>query len=193
MWTTTLYDQGPAFLQWGIAIGAALTGAVCDTVRHRIPNGLTGPVWVAGLAWAAWNSGGAGLADAVAASVLLAAPYVLLFAFASGGAGDAKLMGALGAWLGLVSGLAALLGVALAGVAIALAVAVFQRRLRQVLSDVVSAAKWPLVLLSTGVGLRGWRNTAPPHRAARRRMPYGPAIFAGVCAAALGVGLWRSW
>ena len=165
-------------------------GAVCDVVRHRIPNALTGPVWTAGLAWAAWHSGAAGLADAAAASLLLAAPYLVLFAFASGGAGDAKLMAAVGAWLGLVSGAVALLGVAMAGVAMALAVAMAQKRLRQVLSDVALAARWPLGLLATGVGLRGWRRAAPPLRTPRRRMPYGPAIFAGVSAAAIGVALW---
>ena len=100
MWAATLWDHNMLPLQWGVVIGTALAAAVCDLRTRRVPNLLTGPIVLAGLAWGIWVGGWAGLADSVAGCLLLAIPYVLLFVFAGGGAGDAKLMGAIGSrWL----------------------------------------------------------------------------------------------
>ena len=46
---------------------------------------------------------------------MLALPFVVLFVLASGGAGDAKMMGAIGTWLGVKGGAIALIAVLLAG------------------------------------------------------------------------------
>jgi len=47
--------------------------------------------------------------------LLLGIPYFLLFAFAGGGAGDAKIMAALGAWVGWHNGIAVVVGVSIGG------------------------------------------------------------------------------
>jgi prepilin signal peptidase PulO-like enzyme (type II secretory pathway) len=88
-----------ALFQWGVVFGTSLAAAIFDLRSKRIPNALTIPLLVAGLVWATWIGGLSGLGNAAAACFLLALPYVFLFLFAKGGAGDAKLMGAIGAWL----------------------------------------------------------------------------------------------
>jgi len=91
-------------IQWAVVAGVSLAAAVCDFRTRRIPNALTVPAFAAGLLYALWAAGASGFADAVKVSVLLALPFILLFLFSHGGAGDAKLMGAVGAWLGLQEG-----------------------------------------------------------------------------------------
>ena len=86
-------------VQWAVAAGAALTAAVIDVRQRRIPNALTLPLLVMGLLYALMYKGLGGAAESMIACVAVALPYVLLFAFAGGGAGDAKMMGAIGAWL----------------------------------------------------------------------------------------------
>lgn len=105
MWLTTLWEQGLQPVPWAVVVAASLVAAMTDIASRRIPNILTGPLLLGGVVWAAWTAGPSGLADSISACVLLALPYVLLFLFAGGGAGDAKLMGAVGAWLGMVNGL----------------------------------------------------------------------------------------
>ena len=109
-------DTAAVLLQWGVVIGASLVAAAFDLQTRRIPNALTMPLLLAGLIRAIWLGRLLGLADAAAACFLLAMPFVLLFVFAGGGAGDAKLMGAIGAWLGLAQGMRVLLCVAAAGI-----------------------------------------------------------------------------
>jgi len=191
MWATVLWDQEMAPLQWGVVLVAAGTGAILDGVWRRIPNGLTAPVLVGGLAWAAWVGGWAGLADSAAACALLAAPYVLLFLWGGGGAGDAKLMGALGAWLGLVSGMVVLASVAAAGVVIGAGWALAQGRFRTVAARVGQVVwQWALWAMTFG---RFKPDPAPAASAAgATKMPYGIAILVGVSVAVMGVYLWRT-
>ncbi len=119
MWTSTLWSEGQATLQWAVVLGGSLAAAIVDARCRRIPNVLTLPLLLIGLLVALVFNGPRGLADAGAASFVLALPYVLLYRSGRGGAGDAKLMAALGAWLGLVNGLVVLVAVALAGLAFA--------------------------------------------------------------------------
>ncbi|MCX5772283.1 MAG: A24 family peptidase, partial [Candidatus Hydrogenedentes bacterium] len=92
--TMPLWDQSLAQVQWGAAVGASLAGAAFDLWTRRIPNRLTGPVLALGLVWALWVCGWGGLAESVLGCALLGAPFVVLWLYGGGGAGDAKLMGA---------------------------------------------------------------------------------------------------
>jgi prepilin peptidase CpaA len=187
MWLTTLYEHPIPALQWGTALGASLVAAFLDLRTRRIPNLLTGPLLVSGWISSAWITGWTGLLDSMAATVLLATPFVLLFAFAGGGAGDAKLMGALGAWLGVVNGLAALLAVCLCGMVIAVVFAASKGRLGTVVWNLSGTV---FGLLGPTAGLASVREAgrlAPrPHEGLK--MPYGLAILAGTALA--GGGLW---
>jgi len=176
-------------LQWGAVIGASLAAAVWDLFRRRIPNWLTLPLLAAGLCQAAWRGGLNGLGGALAAGVILALPFVVLYVFAGGGAGDAKLMAGIGAWLGVLQGAVVLAAVALSGFLLAVVVAAARKRLRSVVSSVAATAFRGLVSILSGAGLKGVAGVqAPAHPTLT--VPYGLAIFMGVCAAAGGRMLW---
>lgn len=178
----SIVDERTAF-QWGVIIGASLVAAGCDLRTRRIPNALTAPLLAVGLLWAIWFRGLPGLAHAVGACILLALPYVLLFLFAHGGAGDAKLMGAIGAWLGLTQGVIVLFCVAAAGIVMAIAKAIFQKQLKFVLTNVfVSCYSFLLSVIGCKtMRLASYRTDN--EQSGGLNVPYGVAIFAGVCVA----------
>ena len=185
---TILSETNYPLLQWGVVIGASTAAAVWDVWQHRIPNLLVGSLFICGLMWSVWIGGWAGAGESLVACVIMAAPYVFLFLVAGGGAGDAKMMGAIGVWLGLINGLATLVCVSLAGVVIGV---VFLIRRRGV------ACVWPLLVVGVGelFQLFFFRGSKPKKDTTSKaeplaKMPYGLAIWSGVCLAA-GVKLWR--
>jgi prepilin peptidase CpaA len=174
-------DVKMAVFQWGVVIGASLLAALCDLKEKRIPNALTFPVLVVGLIWSAWFAGLSGLAESVGACVLLALPYVLLFLFFGGGAGDAKLMGAIGAWLGLKQGLMVLACVAIAGGILAIYKAVAQKKLKFVLMSVFVSFFSFILPLFTHRKIQLADEQAETRQPDNLDIPYGVAILAGVC------------
>lgn len=190
MWAS-LWDQHVFWLPWVVVIIASLVAAACDVRTRRIPNLLTGLLLLSGLTWAVSVGGADGLLESFLSCIILASPYVLLFLVAGGGAGDAKMMGAVGAWLGLTDGLVALVGVSIAGVVLGVLFLIRRRG--------VSAAWTALVLgwfsLLGRLFDRGKSNRVEgqsPPAEPLAKMPYGLAIVAGVCLAAAGVFLWRT-
>lgn len=188
---SSIVDGSMTVFQWGVVIGASLVAAFGDVRDRRIPNALTFPLLLVGLIWAAWMGGFSGLAGAVGACLLLAVPYVFLFVFAGGGAGDAKLMGAIGAWLGLTQSVIVLLCVATAGIVLALAKAIAQKRLKLVLTSIFISCYTFVVCVAGGRRIRPAERTDDnAGQSSGLEVPYGVAIFTGVCAAAAIVGLW---
>ena len=186
MWALTLFEHPWPPLQWGTVIGASLAAARFDLRSSRIPNVLTGPLLAAGLASSIVVGGWSGLADSLLATFLLGLPYVLLYMFAGGGAGDAKLMGGIGAWLGLVQGTVVLFSVALTGVVTAL----FFAHVHGELGLVSRRVRTVFHLLTASLLTRSSPREAfatLPSPAEARKMPYGVAIFAGVSFSALGM------
>ncbi len=175
--------ENATVIQWGIVIGASLVAAITDLHRRRIPNALTVPLLLFGLIKSICLAGPAGLLESAGACVLLALPFVLLFIFVGGGAGDAKLMGAIGAWVGFEQGVSVLLCVAVAGIILALARALTKGRLKPVLTDIyVSVFGFMLSVMSHGT--REYLTSQKGSVSSRdMTIPYGLAIFAGVCVA----------
>ena len=134
--------------------------------------------------------GPAGVIDSLAACVLLALPYVVLFVTAGGGAGDAKLMGAIGAWLGLVNGAIVLGLVALSGTVLAMWHAAAARRSSVVLGNVAVAARGMAAAVFGQLSLKEASSLLPPVEGSQK-VPYGLAIFAGVVLSATGVFAWH--
>ncbi len=64
-------DRYELWLQWGAVIGASLVAAITDLRQGRIPNWLTLPLWLLGLAKATDGGGAAGFVGALGVSVLL--------------------------------------------------------------------------------------------------------------------------
>jgi prepilin peptidase CpaA len=179
-----------AIYRWGVVIGTSLVAAGFDVRQGRIPNALTFPMLAAGLIFITWLGGLAGLAEAVGACALLALPYVLLFVFVGGGAGDAKLMGAIGSWLGLKHGLFALVCVLIAGGVLAVAKAISKKQLKFVLMSVFVSIYGFILFLIGQKKLPPASDGTDIKRSGNLELPYGVAIFAGVCAAAVIVRIW---
>jgi Flp pilus assembly protein protease CpaA len=187
MWVTPLHEQGHAPLAWGVVLAAAAVAAAWDLRSRRIPNALTLPLLAGGLLQAGLVAGAAGLLESLAACVLLALPFVVLFAIAHGGAGDAKLMGAICAWLGLHDGALALVAVCLSGVVLATAWALARRRLPEVRARLTLLAHGLLHLPFRRFSGRELAACVPPPGEGLP-MPYAPAILAG-CLLACGASL----
>jgi Flp pilus assembly protein protease CpaA len=187
---TTLWNTNLSLLQWSVVIGASTVAAIWDVKQHRIPNILTGPLFLSGLVWSVWVGSWAGAGESLLACVILAAPYIWLFLVAGGGAGDAKMMGAIGVWLGFTNGLAALVGVSLAGVFLGVVSLIRQRGLSFV---------WPAFVVMLGELMQRFLGRGGSilkrddimKSEPLAKMPYGVAIWSGVCLAAAGVKLWR--
>jgi prepilin peptidase CpaA len=181
-------------MQWGVVIGASLAAAVWDVRIGKIPNRLTLPLAGAALVYTGWEHGWSGLGEAIVASFALALPYVILFLVAGGGAGDAKMMGMVGAWLGLEAGLVVLACVAAAGIVLAI-VRMLAHRQRRTLFRNMWATLYVFVVAVCS-GPRGWRLLRGDPRedatgqALQATIPYGVPIFIGVC---LGAGVVRLW
>lgn len=176
-------------IPWVAVIATSLWAMLYDLKQGRIPNILAGGSLLGGLIWSSCMGGAAGLAHALGAMALLAAPFIVLFLLAGGGAGDAKLMGALGAWVGVEAGLVLLTAVLLCGGVIGLGYALAQGRGRQLgrnLWQIAHGLPW----IFLGPGSLRQRAAILPAPAQMVAMPYALAIFAGSCLAGLGVWLW---
>jgi prepilin peptidase CpaA len=186
-------DDSLVLCRWGVVIGATLVAAVFDLRQRRIPNALTFPLLGFGLVLVTRYGGLASLAEAAGAGVLLALPYMLLFIFVGGGAGDAKLMGAIGAWLGLKEGLITLICVIMAGGVLAIVKAISQKQLKLVLTSVSVSFYGFILFLFDLFGqkrVKSVNNETDIERSGNLDLPYGIAIFAGVCIAAVISGMW---
>ena len=176
-------EQKITAIRWGVVIGASLIAAVMDIKSRRIPNLLTGPLLLAGLIFSGINGGFKGMLEALAATVLLASPFVILFIFAGGGAGDAKLTGAIGAWLGIREAVISLACILIAGGVLGLIVAIHKRRLKAVFANIFMPLWDIFVAFLCRVGMIKAVKSIREIEGERLTVPYGVAIFIGVCVA----------
>jgi prepilin peptidase CpaA len=179
MLSAGLQDHPAPLVQWGVVVAAALAAALTDIRSRRIPNLLTLPLVATGLLQAWLVGGGVGLFDSLLGCLLAGLPYVLLFLYAGGGAGDAKLMGALGAWLGVIQSLALLLTVSAAGIVFGLCYARSEGRLREALNNIAQVIWTTAGSVLAGGGLSSSLSAGSPSSESALKMPYGVAIFIG--------------
>jgi prepilin peptidase CpaA len=157
-----LWAAVPVLVVTGLAVRA-------DVRTRRIPNLLTGPALLVGLVAHLAFGGAAGLSSA--ALGMAAAGGLLLPGWLMGwmGAGDVKLMAAVGAWLGFPLGVFAALATLMAGGVIALIVAARRGALKKSVWNAVVMGSWALT--------RG-PQSAPPVTTGIR-FPFAPAVLAG--------------
>jgi prepilin peptidase CpaA len=121
---------------WAIAIGVTLVAALVDFRTRRIPNWLTVPAFVAGLTLRTVLFGWPGAKSALEGTglaLLVLLPLVLMRAL---GAGDWKLMGAVGAFLGPLMFLFVLLGSIFVSGIMAIVEMARTRRVRETVGNV---------------------------------------------------------
>jgi prepilin peptidase CpaA len=155
--------------------GGSGSGAIIDLYTRRVPNALTMGLTAAGFAFAATGITGIGVGGAIGGFALglgLMLPGHLL---GKTGAGDVKLLAAVGAWLGPAQTGQAFLYTALAGGVLAVVVAIRRRRLRETMERT-----------ATLVRSRGGNVGQIEAASSDNRFAYAPAIAIGAIVAALG-------
>lgn len=159
-----------------IAVAVALAACVTDVRSRRIPNVLTFGAALAGVAFHAAAPGGQGLVHALGGWGVGVLIFLLPFVLGGMGAGDVKLVAALGAWLGPVEALWLALYTGVAGGVMALGVALVRGYLRQAFANVyLLLMHWRVSGLRPlhEVSLEGSRGP---------RLAYAVPIFAGLVA-----------
>jgi prepilin peptidase CpaA len=160
-----------------LLIGGALlvsgVGAVWDLMTYKIPNKLTYTAMVIGLIAQVCLYGWSGLWMGPAGLLLGGAIFLVLYLLRTMGAGDVKLMAAVGAFAGWSAAVEIALYSAIAGGVIAIGVAVFKGRVRQTLENVVHLVRFHAVM---GAESHPTVNLENPEAL---RFAYGAAIFVG--------------
>jgi prepilin peptidase CpaA len=164
------------FVVIATVMAGAGTGAVIDLFTRRVPNQLTALLAASGVVFAACGISGLTIGASLAGFVLGLALMLPGHLFGATGAGDVKLFAAIGAVIGPAHILTAFLYTALAGGALALAVAIRRRRLRRTIGGTAR-------LVATAAGNAG----AIESPLENNRFAYAPAIAVGTMLAALGV------
>lgn len=151
----------------------AAIGAAYDVRSHRIPNFLTLPAIVAGLALHLLLGGWRQFFASAAAGLLCGLIFLVFYLAGGMGAGDVKLITAAGCISGLSLVGSLLILTSLVGGAMALSLALYHRRIKETLRNAIA-----LVLHHKSKGLT-------PHpelnirNAQTLRLPYALAITAG--------------
>ena len=157
-----------------IVVGIALVAVAWDVATRRIPNLLTFGAALAALVVHAYVGGWAGLGMAAAGWAAGVALLFPIFALGGMGAGDVKLLGALGAWLGPVAAVWVALYTGIAGGLMGLIVAGFSGYLAQALTNVKSLLMyWRIVGLKPAPELTLSTHQGP-------RLAYALPVFAGL-------------
>jgi prepilin peptidase CpaA len=119
-------------------IALVLLACIPDLRTRRIPNALTLGAAVVAIAFHAATDGLPGLATSTGGWVLGAALFFPMFALRGMGAGDVKLLAAVGAWLGPADVIWVALITSVAGGVLGVVVAAFHGYLRTALSNIFS-------------------------------------------------------
>lgn len=174
------------------------TAVVTDVSSHRIPNRLVAAGTIAALVLQMWQHGaGDGTwrwATGLAAALV---PFLLLYILRAVGAGDAKLMGCVGALVGPNAVPEILLATLLAGGVLGLVVMLWRRESRRTLHAVIGTLLWtPFAghapsmteAPATTEGQGTSRSSTDANRIRTiTRLPYAVAIATGVTLVMTGV------
>jgi prepilin peptidase CpaA len=159
--------------------------AASDVRSNKIPNIVTIPFAISAVALHTFNNGLDGFSFSTAGMATGIALLVILYIMGGMGAGDVKLMGAVGSFLGAKATLAAFLFIALAGGVYSLAIILVRR---DVFKGFFSEK---LLILSSMVLLGQYVPIETGNTRQKPRLKYGVAIAVGtityLLAKALGI------
>jgi prepilin peptidase CpaA len=155
-------------------VAIAVVAAACDVKTRRIPNVLTFGAALAGVIAHAYVGGWSGAGMSALGCLVGIAAFFPFFALGGLGAGDIKLLGAIGAWLGPVGAVWVVLFSGIAGGVLAIGVALFSGYLVRAVSNVWSLLTyWRVMGLRTSPELTLANDAAP-------RLAYAVPVLAGL-------------
>jgi prepilin peptidase CpaA len=158
------------------ALIIALLGCVADLRTRRLPNVLTFGAAGAGLIFALVTGGWPGMGWAALGWIAGAAVWFPFFVLRGVGAGDVKLLGALGVWIGPVAAIWLALWSAVAGGVLAIAVSLSHGYTKQAFANV-----WGLLTYWRVVGVRPHPGLTLESADGRvPRLPYAVPIAVGL-------------
>lgn len=155
------------------ALLCATVGGVSDVRTRRIPNWLTYGGLVAGLALRTILEGWRGFGQGMLGVLAGGGVFFLFFLVRGMGAGDVKLMVAVGAWVGIHHIVLAMVATAIAGAGLAVFYVVFYGRIGGTLQNMGELLQFHL---TSGIRPHPGINLQDPSAI---RVPYGLAIAMG--------------
>jgi prepilin peptidase CpaA len=179
-----MYLTQPDSLLLFDASAIAIAAAIFDLRHRRIPNWLTYSGIVLGMGLRSYFYGWRGLGSSLTGLAVTGGVFFVLYMLHAMGAGDIKLLAAVGAFAGPKDGLVVLMATAIAGAMMGVIYALYRGRLATTLKNVGSLTshhvrsglqEHPELNLGKDIGLR---------------MPYGLAIATGTLYA-FSTLLWR--
>lgn len=120
------------------ALVCASIGSLYDLRSCRIPNRLTGPAILVGILLHYFVGGASQMASSVCAGLIAGGAFFLFFLAGGMGAGDVKLMAAVGCLAGPLYLKDILLSTVISGALMGIALALYRGRLRQSVTNVMA-------------------------------------------------------
>jgi prepilin peptidase CpaA len=158
---------------YAILLTVVLIAALLDVKKRKIPNALTFPAMAVGLIVQALAAGGGGVLSGVLGLIIGTGLFFVIYLMGAIGAGDAKLIGAVGAFVGPKGILMVVLFTALAGGLYALFLLLFFRsRTKGALKSIGQTFVIFALAKRLEFGPEGQNKDAP-------KLCYGIAIAAG--------------
>ena len=167
--------MAPAW-QFGL-VGIVTVAMVTDLQSRKIYNWLTFPAMLVGIALSVAMGGWDGAQSSLIGFFVGSAIFLMGFLLGAMGAGDVKLMAAVGLWMGWPATVAAVLYVTVVGGVVSLAAAAVNGQLVRLFKNIY----WFFV----GMLLPGGKAEAAFTESAAPPIPYGVSIAIGVCLALL--------
>lgn len=176
---------------WLMLCAAGVVATITDLRSMRIPNWLTLPLLAAGLAFGAATGGWDGLRAGLGGMALAGGIFVCAYIMAGGGAGDAKLMMAIGSWLNYRQAVVLVLTVTVCGFLWAMIVVARRSSVRDIPTYLLGGLGLSFFQFRSAMGGRAYHvggatgedGASPPRKRPKHWYPYAPAIFVGTAAA----------
>ncbi len=156
----------------GFVIVVLALAVRADLLEHRIPNALNLAGLILGLGLASLVGGASGIVYSAGGALVGSAALIPFYLLRGMGAGDVKLMGATGAFLGPSGALLAAALTLIAGAVLGFAIVLWR----------LVEPRSPLETSPPGEASVAWRAAATISIARKERFPYAVAIAVGVVA-----------
>lgn len=175
----------PAHIPIVVASIGAFAAAVTDVWKFKIYNVMTVPMMVSGIVYHATANGPEGFFDSFCGLMFGGAILMLPFLMGGMGAGDLKLLAAIGAWLGMPMTVNVFIASGLASGLCAFVMIAYQQSFSAALVD--AHVMWQrLGCFATLPSREDWMQPiVPKNRKRRRVIPYGAMIAFGIVMASI--------